>query len=316
MAQLNGILLNELTRLLKHYDTNKDTFRARALRPVVKALEEYPEKIISADQAKKNIKGIGKGIEARIDEILKTGRLKELEGIVNDDEALNVIMSVTGIGPVKAKKLVKQGIKTIDQLRRAFDNKEVDLTHHTQVGLKWHEDIQQRIPRNEVALFETRIKQECAKIDPNILMEICGSYRRGCDTCGDIDVLISIQHPQSKTAYLKKLVMGLKKVGVLVDDLTDKGDKKYMGVGKIDKLGRRIDIRYMEYENFFAGLVYFTGSKNFNIQIRQRALEMGYSLNEYSFTRVCDDTHVIVHSEKELFDILEMEYVQPNDRNI
>lgn len=312
----NKILISELKRLLVHYETNKDRFRSQALRKALKGIETYDKKIVNGEEAKKNIAGIGKGILTRIDEILQTGKLKELEGIVSEDEAINTITSISGIGPVKAKKLVNNGIKTIESLRKAIEKDNELLTHHSLIGLKWYEDIQQKIPREEIEEFEQMLTKEIEKIDVNLKFVICGSYRRGCATCSDIDVLITIKNADKNVEYLKKLTERLKQCDILVDDLTNNGDKKYMGIAKIKEFGRRIDIRFMEYDNFFAGMVYFTGSKNFNIKIRKRALELGYSLNEYSFKKLIDGEKVIIHSEEELFKILEMEYVTPSERNI
>ena len=79
--------------------------------------------------------------------------------------------------------------------------------------------------------------------------------------------------------------------------------------------GRRIDIRCVDYISYYAALIYFTGSKNFNIFIRRRALDKGYSLNEYSFTNKETGEKVMVHSEEELFKILDMDYVVPTARD-
>ena len=91
-----------------------------------------------------------------------------------------------------------------------------------------------------------------------------------------------------------------------------------MGVCRIEKspYARRIDIRCVDYSAYYTGLLYFTGSKNFNILVRKKALENGYSLNEYSLTNKETDEKVILQSEKELFDILDMEYVKPTDRDL
>ena len=140
-------------------------------------------------------------------------------------------------------------------------------------------------------------------------------------TSGDIDIIIV--HPSVKTKndtkqinYIEKYVIALKKNKFIVDSLTsDDVYTKYMGICKLGKNGnlRRIDIRYMPYESFYSAILYFTGSKDFNKKMRQIAIDMGYMLNEYGLF----DTNgkmFIVKSEKEIFDLLGMEYITPDKR--
>ena len=98
--------------------------------------------------------------------------------------------------------------------------------------------------------------------------------------------------------------------------LTNKGKKKYMGVCQIGNVGRRIDIRYIDYTAYYAALIYFTGSKNFNIKIRNLALEQGYSLSEYGLKDKKTGEIICLHSERELFDLLGIVYTQPLERDI
>jgi DNA polymerase/3'-5' exonuclease PolX len=104
--------------------------------------------------------------------------------------------------------------------------------------------------------------------------------------------------------------------GFIVDHLTEKGDKKYMGFSKLRSKARRIDIRVFDYENYWAGILYFTGNKEFNIKIRNRAIEKGYSLNEYGLTNVSTGEKILLNSEEEIFSLLEIPYQSPLERNI
>ena len=179
------------------------------------------------------------------------------------------------------------------------------------IGLKYLEDFEKRIPRSEIDIFHGIINEIIFNLNPDIIYNICGSYRRGNDDSGDIDVLIS--HP-SDTKYLTKLVKVLKDANICIDDLTSKGNKKYMGVCKILQIPRRLDIRYIEYESYYAALLYFTGSKEFNVRIRKLALARGFSLNEYGLINKDTDEKIILTSEHELFDILEIDYIEPTCR--
>ena len=87
-----------------------------------------------------------------------------------------------------------------------------------------------------------------------------------------------------------------------------------MGVCDINGIGTRIDIRVVNFESYYTSLIYFTGSKDFNIYIRKKAIEMGFSLNEYCIIQLKDNTKYYLADEKELFKILEIPFIKPNKR--
>jgi DNA polymerase/3'-5' exonuclease PolX len=121
---------------------------------------------------------------------------------------------------------------------------------------------------------------------------------------------------QSRVHYLKEIVKELKKIGFIVDDLTTQGDTKFMGVCKHPtiKIGRRIDIRLVTFDSFYPALLYFTGSMELNRKMRTVALQKGLTLNEYGLYR--GETKIVVHSEKEIFDLLNLVYLEPKERDI
>lgn len=90
-----------------------------------------------------------------------------------------------------------------------------------------------------------------------------------------------------------------------------------MGVCRLnDKFpARRIDIRFVDYSQYYAALIYFTGSKNFNIQIRNKAIEKGYSLNEYGLIDKKTEKKIVLNSEKDIFEFLNIKYLKPCERN-
>lgn len=319
----NTLIIQILERLLKQYKLDSSLrFKSRALEKAINSIKKYNSNIKSGDDAIKNINGVAKGIGRRIDEILETGKLKELKtGTKIENNAADNLMEVTGIGPTKAKKLVDAGIKSIDNLRKAIQEGKISSTHHINIGLKYYEDLKNRIPRQEITLMKKILDKEIKSINKNLIFDICGSYRRGLKTSGDIDVLIS--NPQyisniEKEKFLERIVKKLKEVGFILDSLTSDGAKKYMGVCKLktSKYGRRIDIRCVNYSAFYSALIYFTGSKNFNLLMRKKAIELGYSLSEYSLKEKKSGKIIILKSEEELFNILNMDYVSPLDRDL
>ena len=297
---MNQQIISVLRNLSKQYNADPSLkFKSRALNNALREIKNHTEEITSGDYAIKNIKGIGKGIAKRIDEILKTGTLTELKANNSNISSIDELLTVTGIGPTRAKQLVKEGITNVQDLIQKVNDGKIKVTHHIQLGLQYYIDLKHRIPREEISNMKKVLQKQIKSIDSNLIFEICGSYRRGVKTSGDIDLLVSnpkYENNISKQKYLQKIVKKLKETGFIIDSLTSDGAKKYKGICKIESspYGRRIDIRCVDYSAYYTGLLYFTGSKNFNIIIRNKALELGYSLNEYSLTNKDDEKKIIL----------------------
>lgn len=237
---------------------------------------------------------------------------------------INELTSVTGIGEANAVKFIELGVTGVDDLRSKVFAGQIRLTHHMQIGLKYYNDFQQKIPHAEIGELDIILKSCVHQLYPDVLVEICGSYRRQKEFSGDIDVLLtkpSIETDddliRSPIRYLKEIVGALKGIGFIVDDLTSQGDTKYMGVciNSKNHVGRRIDIRFVTYESFYPALVYFTGSMMLNKLMRTIALQKNLTLNEFGLY-LSKNEKVVIHSEMELFDVLGIIYLEPKDREI
>ncbi|KAK9754824.1 DNA polymerase beta palm [Popillia japonica] len=195
---------------------NRNMFKHKAYQKAANILAAYPTRIKSGKEARK-LDGIGEKIAKKIDEYLETGKLRKLENIHHDKKAniINLLTQVSGIGPAKAQSLADMGIESIEDLRKHTDK----LTHHQNVGLKYFDDFQIKIPRGEIEKIEETIKNELCKLDPDYQITICGSYRREKSESGDIDVLIT--HPKYHSSgthakhndRLKRIVATLEKSG-------------------------------------------------------------------------------------------------------
>jgi hypothetical protein len=208
------------------------------------------------------------------------------------------------------------------------------------VGIKHFEDISKKIPRDEIDKMVKYLNIVIKNINKDLIFTCCGSYRRGKDKSGDIDCLIT--HKDMKTiediqkwqqyndvTIISLLVNSLTKTGFLTDHLKE-GDKKYMGLCKLPnkkyKDHRRIDINLFPYNSYASALLYFTGSKNLNTKMRIKAINMGMLLNEHGLYKLKDKNgteykkdkrvHILTLTEKSIFDKLEMEYLEPHERNI
>lgn len=300
----------------------KHTYRLKSILNLIRILKKFPDEITNSAQLK-NLKGVGTKSLARIDEILKTGKLAELVITKDINQYLKIIDeldNVIGIGRKKAYELFsKHNVKSIKDLEKKAKSGEIILPENIKKGLKYIGKIHESIPRAEIDLAANFLHKVAKEIDPQLFLTICGSYRREVLTSGDIDVIIV--HPSVKTLddtkttnYLKLLVSALKKKKFIVESLTDENvETKYMGICKVDKLLRRIDIRYIQYDSYYSAILYFTGSKDFNRKMRMIAISMGYKLNEYGLFDE-NGNKFQVNSEKDIFDILGMEYVLPSER--
>ena len=310
-------ILSELDILRKDEIANKNTFKVRAYDKVIKGIQQVDYPIQTWDDLK-YVEGIGKSIEAKIKEILRDGQLFRASEIRLHPRtaALEELMNVHGIGPTKAKELYSQGIRSISDLKReAKENPEI-VNDVQRMGLKYVDDFLKRIPRSEMDIHQ-KILEEVTR-GTEFVFDIVGSYRRGAETSGDIDVLLTL--PEESTHKIDKfyrLIETLKKSGYLAATLAE-GEKKYMGVAKVKgSPARRIDLLLTPRREYPFALLYFTGSKAFNIRVRRAALEKGLSLNEYGFslTGKGDRKRIPkIESEHQLLEYLLERYIKPEDR--
>lgn len=309
-------------------NVNRAIHKYNAYRKAASTISKYPQKITSGTEAKK-LEGVGAKIAEKIDEFLQTGTLRKLDKIRNDDtsSSINFLTRVTGIGPAAARKFFEDGVKTLEDLKKI----EHKLNHHQQIGLKYFEEFEKRIPRDEMEKMESLIVEELKTVGTEYIGTICGSYRRGAASSGDIDILLT--HPkytaesEKQPKLLHAVVEHLESVGFITETLS-KGDTKYMGVCQLQKsddddeeefLHRRIDIRLIPKDQYYCGVLYFTGSDIFNKTMRTHALEKGFTLNEYTIrplgvTGMAGEP-LMVDSERDIFEYIEYKYREPKDRS-
>lgn len=339
----------EIQELKKNKDKNKKeitglNFKVINFRKAIKAINQHPTKITKGEDLKE-VKGIGKGIMDRIDEILAEGTLKNeiQEGSSINAQRSNIeqLEKITGIGPAKAKALNDMKI-TFDMLMTEMVSVGGDfskitstmslskLTHHQLIGVKYFHDIEQPIPRKEILSIRLKLIKFIGQLSSSYEVIVCGSFRRKKPTSGDIDVLIlSPELPTeevikaSKVNHLGIIVEHLKSKKVIVDSLTEDGGTKFMGICKGTRagLGRRIDIRLIPYQSKGAAMLYFTGSGDFNKIMRAEALKKGYTINEYGIYKLKKQGKKMVkgalvptETEEDIFKVVGMKFLKPEQR--
>jgi DNA polymerase/3'-5' exonuclease PolX len=287
--------------------------------------------VITLDNVKmlEKIDGISKGTVNRIIEILNNGFLqeinileKELFSKNKDVEIINDLNNIVGIGDISALKLIKKfNIKSIEDLKEKVDNKIIDVNDKIKLGLKYYGKYETNIPRDEINQIYNYLDEKISKFNKKLLFFICGSYRRNKITSNDIDILlinkdIIYQDDIYESDCLNDIVSMLKEDNFIKDDLTGiDGKTKYMGFCKYKNNPiRRIDIRMVGVESFATALVYFTGSYELNQMMRKQAKKLNYKLNEYGLFNIDTNEMILIKSEEDLFNILQMKYLEPYER--
>jgi DNA polymerase/3'-5' exonuclease PolX len=244
-------ILNQLSNIMLKTGKN---FIAKAYQNASETMQSHGIDIKSPNDLKDK-KYIGTSIMNKLNEYFSNGSLKLIE--IEKNNPINELLDVYGIGPKKANELVDIGITTISQLR---ENQNL-LNDIQRVGLKYYEVILKRIPRDEIenyqsifksiffavsksnkgisSYFENTCKTETTNL--NSKLEIVGSFRRNCETSGDIDVIITSQTSQVFVDFIDELI----KKNIIIHILS------------------RGPIKSLVFEFPFA-ILYFTGSKKFN----------------------------------------------------
>jgi DNA polymerase/3'-5' exonuclease PolX len=301
-------------KILEDFDKlNKEPFKARAYGKVIDSLEIFEGPINNMDDIK-NINGIGEKINAKIKELIETGKMTAVEKALNDPQfsLQKKLGKLYGVGPVKINELMSN-ISTFEEL---YERPEL-LNEKQKIGLKYYNDMNTRIPMSEGKKHYKIIDTIFKKVYKDIEFELVGSYRRKNKDMGDIDILIKNRDDLN----IKKLVSELTDGGYIIETLAS-GKSKFMGLCKLspELPARRIDILIADPSYYYFALLYFTGSYSFNIYMRRVALEKGWSLSEYGIknnnTKKFIDTADIIKSEEDIFKYLAIPYVPPNKRDM
>ncbi|KAG0639831.1 hypothetical protein HOY80DRAFT_961525 [Tuber brumale] len=316
-----------LSEMQRYYEMLKDTWRSLGYRKAIATLKKQDHRIRFANEARE-LPGIGDRIALKIEEIVRTDRLRRLDYTKMDpeDEALRLFLGIYGVGGVKAQKWVDAGYRTLDDIKA-----HARLTSSQQTGIEHYEDFQQRIPRDEVEQHGDIAMRVAREIDVELKLEILGSYRRGAKDCGDIDIMITKEGVEAHaiTEILCELVEKLFEIDFLQCALaiprgSDNGTK-WHGASKISSgPWRRIDFLVVPWAERGAALLYFTGNDIFNRSLRLLASKKGFRLNQSGLykdvlrgrdrTRFTDGVLVEGESEEKIFEILGVPYRPPEHR--
>ncbi len=309
-------VFEELADLLELRGEN--AFRVRAYRTGAKAILDLSRSVkeILADPKTplQSISGIGDTLAQKCKVLVETGKLPQLEELREKTPAVLIQMTrIPGLGAKKAMALQQEfNLQSLEDLRQAcLDHKVRDLKGF---GAKSEQQIlagldiaaqastRLRIDQAERLVFRLRSHLEtCPAIKK---LEFAGSYRRGKETVGDVDILVVSDDHSAVMDQLESFPGRLSTIA--------RGDTK-MSIRVESQF--QVDLRVVPAESFGAALQYFTGSKEHNVAIRSRARKMGMSVNEYGITMLDSDAlPVCGATEEELYAKLGLKWIPPELR--
>jgi DNA polymerase (family 10) len=296
----------------------EDSFRIRSYRIAAGVIEGYPERIVdicrNPERKVTDITGIGKGIAAILVEILERKTFERRDVLLEKypPTALE-LLKIQGLGPKSIAILFEHfRVSTVDDLERIC--KEQKLRTLPRMGAKLEEKVLRSIEEYRrsagrfLLSFGTKTAEELIEflrtVDGVEKVTAAGSLRRGRDTVGDIDLLVT--GPNAAEA-LERFVAYPR-----VHQVLGKGPNK--ASAKVGLEGIQVDVRALPIESYGAAMQYFTGSKDHNVAIRQRALKLGYTLNEYGLVRLDDQSRVAGATEEEVYEKLGLAWIPPELR--
>ena len=296
----------------------EDGFRIRSYRNGASAIEGYPESIsgILADPERKitDVPGIGKGLAAVLREIDARGTFdKRDELLLKFPPAALEFLKIQGLGPKSIALLFEHfRVTTMDELEQLC--REQKLRALPRMGAKLEEKVLRSIAQYRersgrfLLSFADNTARELTKylsyLDGIEAITPAGSLRRGRETIGDLDLLVT--GPNAAAA------LDLVAANPRVHEVLGRGANKTSV--KLGREGLQVDVRALEHASFGAAMQYFTGSKEHNVALRQRAIRMGFKLSEYGLFRAEDDVRVAGETEEEVYGALGLDWIPPELR--
>ncbi|RNF05760.1 DNA polymerase beta [Trypanosoma rangeli] len=306
-CRLNSDSRENIIRIFKEMaDLNNalgEKYKVQSYNRAVNSLKTNLDLPLQTVEDLERFPGFGSKLLKKAEEIIMTGKLEELEKKTKPKlKAIQELTQVHGFGPRAAASLFdREGIFTVEELIEKADR--IQLTDQQRVGVRYFHDINEKIPMHESVLHENFLRESVQmRLGSEYELQVCGSYRRRHPFSGDVDAILA---RSLSAAPLDGPVTATGVLGILVDYLQERkyleatmaqGPLKYMGMCRLPPRvtngatkhykARRVDIRLIEARSVPTALLTFTGSKNFNVIMRQAAISKGYLLNEYGLFKI------------------------------
>lgn len=301
---------------------NQDWFRIRSYRRAAEVIDGLPQQVaeLVGDPKKLlELPGIGKGMLANLQEITRDGKLAlHHELLAKYGPSILDLLKIQGLGPKTIALLWSafhvSDLDAVEKLARAGKIRELPRMGEKQEqkilkAIETYRQIAGRFLIDEAERTAQRLIEHLHGLAGVDQVTPAGSLRRGRETVGDLDILVTgacASRSQQREAAIERIVAFPE-----VQEVINRGENK---VTLKLRNAMQVDVRLLPPESYGAALQYFTGSKNHNVALRQRALKMGYTLNEYGLARLKDEKRVAGRSEEEIYAKLGLDFIPPELR--
>jgi DNA polymerase (family X) len=306
-----------------------NAFKIRAYRSAADTIGPWPDPVARMDDKQlRELPGVGKDLASKIRELSETGACAYHQELLQQfPPTILDLLRLQGVGPKTVALLYSAlNIRSIDELAAAA--REGRLRDLKGMGAKKEAAILKAVEEREKDagrhLLRDTAEMSAALVGylreraPGVEFIPVGSLRRGCETCGDIDILavvgetlpiVAAGSSGTGAARLMDLFIAYPKVERVLGQGDTKSSVRLEG-------GYQADLRAVPAESRGAAMQYFTGSKAHNIAVRDRAIQHGFKLNEYGLFRIEDDSRVAGDSEEGIYGALGMAWVEPELREL
>ncbi len=302
---------NKVADLLDIKGANQ--FRIRAYRNAARKINNLSRNLYDMVENKEDLtqmQGIGKDLAGKIKEVVETGKLNQLQELEKElPPQLPSLLNIPGLGPERVGDLYQQlGVESKEDLKKAVQQGKVreleGFGEKTEQNIRKALNKKSQEERTKLILAEELIEPLVAYLTNNQninKVSVAGSYRRKKETVGDIDILVTGKN-------------GLKIIDFFthyedVKEIDSKGETKST---VILRTGMQVDLRVVEDKSYGAALLYFTGSKEHNIRLRNLAIQHGLKINEYGVFR--SEEKLAGKREEEIYKLLDLPYIPPEIR--
>lgn len=305
-------IFSEMADLLEIEGANQ--YRVRAYRNAARTISTMSGSVadmVAEEEDLTDLPGIGEELSAKIEQIVKTGGLEQLEELHRRTPAeLAKMLDIAGLGPKRVQTIYRElNVTSLEQLRHAAESGEIRKLHG--LGEKTEQRIIEELERSEQEEQRTLLAVAEEMVEPLLdflqgldgveRVQAAGSYRRKKETVGDLDILA--------ISDAGKEVISQFVAYEDVEEIVSQGETRSTVVLRS---GLQVDLRVVADESYGAAIVYFTGSKAHNIHLRNMALDKGLKVNEYGVFE--GEEQIAGRTEKEIYDLFDLPVIAPELR--
>ena len=317
---MNQKLVKILTMMKVLREMEDQIYKARAYDRVIKNIIKYDKEIETINEASK-ISGVGTNILSKIQNIFhntddqKTG-IYELDSLSDEDynKLFTIVdmIDISGIGIKTAERMYNDGIRTIEQIQQIG-------TTRQKIGAQYLEHMNKRINREDIDNFNQMLTNFVD--NTGITFFIGGSYSRGLNTSSDVDILFYYPgtDPGTDLNYANEVIEELKNQGIILETLSfnDQHFEGIANIGNSNTIITRLDIWFIsDITEIPYFMLYIIGNEKLNRDMRSKAMSLGMTLTNNKMTDNKTGNKILVDDERDIFKILNIPYLEYNERNL